>query len=162
MCGGAGFKIKNIPESELKKYYSPELIKRFKDAGKIESFFWQKNAVLPVAEKNGTRLMIWGNKDKDIRLPKTGWAREESLKEGKWDYLHPEVVDIPIEDGYEKKTKFKLPSGTKGIVVQKGEDSRVYMITREASQEYQKETGHDCELLGEKIDYSKILSEVKK
>lgn len=154
MCGGAGFKIKNISESELKKYYSHELIKRFKDAGKIESFFWQKNAVLPVAEKDGTRLMLWGNKDKNIKLPKTGWAREESIKDGKWDYLHLEVVEIPIEDGYEKKTKFKLPSGTKGIVVQKGDDSRVYMITKEASPEYQKETGHDREPLGEKTDFN--------
>ena len=106
--------------------------------------------------------MLWGNKDKGIRLPKTGWAREESIKDGKWDYLYPEFVDIPIEDGYEKKTKFKLSSGTKGIVVQKGDDSRVYMITKSASQEYQNETGHDREPLGEKIDYSKILLEVKK
>lgn len=155
MCGGAGFKIKNIPEKDLKKYYSTELIKRFKETGKIESFFWQKNAVLPVKGKTGVQLILWGNKDKDIKLPKTGWAREESLKDGKWDYLHPEMVDIPIDDGYEKKTKFNLPNGTKGIVVQKGESGRVYMVTKEASPEYQKETGHNREPLGEKKNYTK-------
>lgn len=153
MCGGAGFKIKNIPEKELNKFYSPELIKRFKTTGRIESFFWQKNAVLPVESKNGEQLVLWGNKDENLKLPKTGWAKEESIKRGKWDYLHPEIVDIPIDQGYEKKTWFDLPKGTKGLVVKKGEDNRVYMITKEASEEYQEQTGHNREPLGEKKNY---------
>jgi hypothetical protein len=153
MCGGAGFRIKNIPEQELKKYYSPELIKRFKTTGRIESFFWQKDPILPVAGKEGEQLILWGNKDKNIKLPKTGWAKEESLKEGKWDYLHPEIVDIPVDQGYEKKTWFDLPKGTKGIVVKKGDNSRIYMITKEASKEYQAQTGHNREPLGEKKNY---------
>lgn len=119
MCGGVGFKIKNIPEGELKKYYSSELIKRFKTAGRIESFFWYKDAVLPVETKSGIQLRLWGNKEENIRLPKTGWAKEESLKQGKWNYLHPEMVNILIDDGYEKKTWFNMPEGTKGIVVKK-------------------------------------------
>jgi hypothetical protein len=153
MCGGAGFRIKNIPEQELKKYYSPELISRFKTAGKIESFFWQKDPVLPVTSKQGEQLILWGNKDKNVKLPKTGWAKEESLNEGKWDYLRPEIVDIPIDQGYEKKVWFDLPEGTKGIVVKKGDNSLVYMITKEASEEYQKQTGHNREPLGKKKNY---------
>ncbi len=158
MCGGVGFRIKNIPERELKKYYSPELIKRFKTTGKIESFFWQKEAVLPVAGKDGEQLILWGNNDENVKLPKTGWAREESLKQGKWDYLHPETVKIPIERGYEKKTWFEIPGGTKGVVVKKGEASRVYMITKEASEEYKKQTGHDREPLGKKRNYEQMKS----
>lgn len=157
MCGGVGFRIKNIPEQELKKYYSPELIRRLKTTGKIESFFWQKDAVLPVKSKSGEQLVFWGNKDEKIKLPKTGWAKEESLKEGKWDYLHPEIVNIPIDQGYEKKTWFDLPQGTKGVVVKKGDDSRVYMITKEASEEYLKQTGHNREPLGLKKNYKNEL-----
>ncbi len=153
MCGGVGYKTRNIPEEELKKYYSPQLIERFKSSGRVESFFWHKDAVLPVRTKRGIQLKLWGNKDERLKLPKTGWAKEESLKGGRWDYLHPEPVDIPVDSGYEKKTWFDLPEGTKGIVVRHGEEERVYMVTKEASEEYRKETGHGREPLGKKKNY---------
>lgn len=155
MCGGARFKIKNIPEQELKKYYSPELVKKFKTVGAAESFFWQKNAVLPVKGKNGEQLMLWGNKDKALKLPKTGWAKLESLKAGKWDYLHPKIADLPLDKGYEKKVWFDLPKGAKGIVVEKNKQERVYLLTQAADAEYKKETGHDREPLGEKKNFKK-------
>lgn len=151
MCGGVGFKTKNIPEEELKKYYSPELIKRFKTSGRIESFFWDKQPVLPMQSKNGIELKKWGNRDQELKLPKTGWAKEESLKKGKWGYLHPELVNIPVEDGYEKKVWFNLPEGTKGILVKKENEERVYIITKEATEDYKKNTKHDREPLGKKI-----------
>jgi len=162
MCGGVGFRIKNIPEGELKKFYSPELIKRFKREDRVESFFWYKDPVLPIKTKQGTQLMLWGNKDKEIKLPKTGWAKSESLKQGKWNYLKPEPVDIPIESGYEKKTWFSMPEGTKGIVVKRDKNERVYMITKEASQDYKKETGHDREPVGEKKNYEHELGKQRK
>ncbi len=153
MCGGVGFKIKNIPEEELKKYYSPELIRRFKTTDRIESFFWRQDAVLPVATERGGKLLLWGNKDENLKLPLTGWAKEESLKQGKWSYLKPEIVDVPVDSGYEKKTWFDLPNGTKGIVVKKDKAERIYMITKEASTEYKKQTGYEREPLGEKNNY---------
>ena len=156
MCGGVGFKIKNIPEPELKKYYSPEMIKRFKITERIESFFWNNNPVLPVKSKKGIQLLLWGNKDENVKLPKTGWAKEESLKIGKWNYLNPEPVDIPVDSGYEKKTWFEMPKGTKGIVIKRDGNERVYMITKEASAEYMKETGHDREPPGEKKNYETV------
>ena len=157
MCGGVGYKTRNIPESELKKYYSPELLKHFKQTGRIESFFWQTKAVLPVKGRKKVQLVIWGNKDTDIKLPKTGWARQESLDEGKWDYLHPQPVDIAVDSGYEKKTWFELPQGTKGVVVKRGEEERVYMITKEADEAYRKETGHNREPLGPKKNFEHEL-----
>jgi len=78
-------------------------MKKFKTSGRIESFFWEKNPVLPVKTKKGIQLKLWGNKNEDIKLPKTGWAKKESLAIGKWDYLHPEIVDIMADSGYEKK-----------------------------------------------------------
>lgn len=156
MCGGVGFKIKNIPESELKKYYSPEMIKRFKTEDRAESFFWREAPVLPIKTRNGVQLSLWGNKDEKIKLPKTGWAKEESLKIGKWDHLRPEIVDIMVDSGLEKKTWFDMPKGTKGILVRCDNRECVYMITKEASAEYKKETGHDREPPGEKKNFEHI------
>jgi hypothetical protein len=157
MCGGVGFKIKNIPEAELKKYYSPELIRRFKTADRVESFFWQKNPVLPVKLKSGVEVMEWGNKNEQIKLPLTGWARAESLKAHKWDYLELEIVDLPVDSGYEKKTWFDLPKGVKGIIVKRGKLEKVYMITKEATADYKKQTGHNREPIGEKKNFKKVI-----
>lgn len=148
MCGGVGFKIKNIPKKELLKYYSKEQIRDAKKNGELEVFYWNDNAVLPVADSDGTGLVLWGNKDKNIKLPKTGWARIESLEQGKWDYLSPEQVDIDIMRGYEKKVWFSMADGAKGILVEKDGVKRIYMITKEASKEYEKKTGHLREPIG--------------
>lgn len=156
MCGGVGFKIKNIPEKELSKFYSPEMIKRFKADGRCESFFWQKNSVLPVKTRTGMQLKLWGNKNENLKLPETGWAKEESLREGKWDYLKPVIVNIPIDKGCEKKIWFDAIGGMKGILVKRNNLERVYMVTKESSSEYLKETGHNREPVGEKRNYVQI------
>ena len=76
------------------------------------------------------------------------------LKDGKWDYLKPDTVDIPIDSGYEKKVWFDMPEGTKGVLVESKEgDERVYMITSKASDRYEKETKHDREPVGKKLKY---------
>jgi hypothetical protein len=156
MCGGVAWKMKQIPKIEMVKYYSPELLARFETEGRVEAFFWDKQAVLPVNTKDGVQLKLWGNKDKELKLPKTGWARSESLAEGKWDYLLPEPVDIPVDSGYEKKTWFDFKTGTKGILVNNNGEERVYMITQEASEEYERETGHDREPVGKKVHYEHV------
>jgi hypothetical protein len=155
MCGGVGYKIKNISEKELLKYYQSEAVQLFLAEGKAKSFFWHPNAVLPIKHKTGIQLVLWGNKDKEIKLPQTGWAKTETLQAGKWDYLKPEPVDILVDSGYEKQVWFDLPEGTRGIIVRKGVQERVYMITQAASEEYLMATGHDREPLGVKRNYRK-------
>lgn len=147
MCGGVGFKIKNIPDSELKKFYQPDMIEKFKKEGEARSFFWERNPALPVLLDGGIRLLPWGNKEHGLDLPKTGWARTESLHDRRWDYLKPELVDIPVDSGYEKSVWFKI-EGVKGIAITRKGERYVYMITKEASEEYKKQTKHDREPLG--------------
>jgi hypothetical protein len=151
MCGGVAYRYKNIKESELEHFYSPEEIEKARQSGRVESFFWQKQASLPIITKDGLKLCEWGNKDKTIKLPLTGWARSESIEIGKWDYLRPEFVDIFVDSGYEKKVWFDFRGKAKGLLFKDNGKERVYMITKEAGSEYQKLTGHDREPLGYNI-----------
>ncbi|MFH1668014.1 MAG: hypothetical protein ABH884_03270 [Candidatus Komeilibacteria bacterium] len=139
MCGGVGFRIERISENELRQFYSPDELKEIKNNGQATSFFWSAKPVLPVQEKNEVRLYNWGNRDKEIKLPTTGWAKQESLKQGKWNHLEPKIVNIVAEQGYEKGVWFKIKKGLKGVLVK----NRVYMLTQPADHDYQELTKHD-------------------
>ncbi len=142
MCGGIGFGYKRIPYEELKRYFSNQEIKKFESQERINTFFWSPHPVLPVENGNQIKLLDWGNRDKNIDLPQTGWAKQESLDKGKWDYLHPRTIKIPAQFGYEKGIWFEIKNGISGIKINKNNLSRVYMITKQASNKYLKLTGH--------------------
>lgn len=146
MCGGIGFNLADVDMNELLHFYEPGEIEEFKKAGIGLSFFWNREPVLPIKDSNNkARLVSWGNRDKNIKLPKTGWAKSESINSGKWDYLKPEEVIIPAIKGYEKGLWFPIGKGIKGIVVDKDGEQRIYMVTRQSSAEYQALTKHDRE-----------------
>lgn len=153
MCGGIVASAGRIPKKDLKKFYSAEQVKEIEKSGELSSFFWNSKPALPVEEGQEVHLLPWGNRDKNIKLPQTGWARKETLDQGHWDYLKPKRVHIPISKGYEKKVWFSFKSGTEGIVVEKSGDKRVYMITEPADEEYLQKTMHDRMAPGEKSDF---------
>ena len=147
MCGGIAFKISKIPKSELDKFYSELEIVDLMRKGKVQSFFWSKRPVLPVEDKNkNIKLYDWGNRGEDLNLPKTGWAKQESIDQGLWDRYKPKPITIPAEKGYEKGVWFDLNSrGFAGVVVKDKKNERVYMLTKQASQDYINLTHHDRE-----------------
>lgn len=146
MCGGIGFNLSDIDKKELLHFYEPEEIEQFKKTGIGLSFFWNREPTLPVQDSHHkVRLLNWGNRNKKINLPKTGWAKSESLKNSKWDYLKPKEVIIPAVKGYEKGVWFPIKKGIKGIVIDKDGEQRVYMVTRQSSPEYLNLTKHDRE-----------------
>ena len=53
MCGGVGYQLKNIPKKELQKYFDNEMIGKLEKKGRIESFFWYKDPILPIDSKKG-------------------------------------------------------------------------------------------------------------
>ena len=162
MCGGIVYNLERVPEKELNKFYSQKEIENFKKRGYIASFFWDKNPILP-AEKDGKiSLFEWGNRDKKNELPQTGWAKEESLEKGRWNWLKPEKVNIPAEKGYEKKVWFDIDGGIEGIIVKKNKDEKIYMVTKEADNKYLKETKHDRMPIGKLSNFNKIKRKEKK
>lgn len=146
MCGGIGFGFKRIPFAQLKEFYSDKEISDFKKNNLVTSFFWQKMPILPYKDQGGqTKLSLWGNRDQDLKIPKTGWAKIESYNQGKWDYLKPQTVKILAEKGYEKGVWFETKNGISGLKIEYKNKPYIYMLTKPSSKEYFKLTQHDRE-----------------
>jgi hypothetical protein len=155
MCGGVIFPYRKEYKEMLESLYSPAEVEQFEAAGAVRSLYWQKaDPVLPVLvepDKDGQegdadaepRLMRWGNRDKNKPLPQTGWARLESIEEGKWGYLKPKPALIPVSYGVEKGKWFSINTGIAGLVVEKAGEERVYMLTDEANDEFLAHTRHE-------------------
>lgn len=143
MCGGIVINYNKIPKKDLKEFLTQSQIERFEKTGKITSFFWDKRPFLPVDENGVLKLYDWGSRDKKLKFPKTGWAKKESILSGKWKWLKPKEVKIPVEKGYEKKVWFDFENGTDGILTELDNQKRVYMITEPADKIYLEKTHHD-------------------
>ena len=143
MCGGVRFKYDERLEPALAAAYTPEQLAQAREAGAIQSVFWQARPVLPALVDGDLRLFNWGNRDEALKLPKTGWVRIESLQAGKWNYLRPREVVIPAFQGVEKKVWFGVEHGIRGYLVHRGDEQRVYMLTLPPTPEYRALTGHD-------------------
>ena len=154
MCGGVIFPYKKEFAEMLSKYYSPEEMAEFERTGQVRSLYWQRGQpVLPVqteagdgdgdGDSEGLVLVPWGNRDKNAKFPVTGWARVDSIESGKWSHLRPRPVLIPVDYGVEKGKWFPIESGVMGVLVQRGEDERVYMLTDDATPEFLDVTKHD-------------------
>ncbi len=111
----------------------------------LRFMYTDKVVLLPVLHADQLRIYEWGNRgNKDSKLPRTGWRRNESLQAGKWRWLQPEIVVIPANFGLEKGVWFHITEGLHGIVVYE-ENCRphVYMLTQAASHYYATMTKHD-------------------
>ena len=143
MCGAVAIKYDPAMKEELTKFFTAEEIARFETNGEIVFAYWDKQPMLPIRKGKEICFIDWGNRDEKLRLPKTGWARLESLLEKKWDHLKPKVVLIPAQRGCEKKVWFDLTADIKAVLVQKDGVERVYMITEAATPEYKELTKHE-------------------
>lgn len=101
-------------------------------------FFPNPYAQLPIRMRDGSeRLIPWGRRTEQSGfLPQGGWARLDSIKQGKWQRYHPLSVKIVVEQFMEKdKDKqshwFMLKEGQyiQGLVAQLSDEQRVYVVT---------------------------------
>lgn len=152
MCAGLSFHIDNLNRKELSRFFTPDEFGKQRKGDSVQVFFWQHRPFLPVEEEGTLHLYDWGNREPNLKLPKTGWAKIESVRDGKWDWLSPKTVNIPSIMGYEKKKWFKTPEGLKGIKVRYHNIIRVYLVTTKADQKFLKFIGHDRQPVG-KISY---------
>lgn len=158
VCGGIAAKLGRIPKDELEKYYDERRISMFQDRGEFVSNFWDAKPVLPIEVDGKIVLKYWGNRDKNAPFPQTGWAKMESIKQGKWEWLSPKPIKILVDRGVEKGVWFEFcEHQTNGILVEKDGDERAYMITEAASEGYQAKTGHNRMPIGEKTNFQERI-----
>jgi hypothetical protein len=143
MCGGVRFKYDEKLEPALSEIYTTEQLEVARATGSVQSVFWQPRPVLPALVDGELGLFDWGNRDEALKLPKTGWVRVESLDAGKWNYLRPKEIVIPAFQGVEKKIWFGIDHGIRGLLVRRGDQQRIYMLTLPPTPEYRSLTGHD-------------------
>lgn len=153
MCAGLSFHIDDVKAEELDRFFTPEEFEKQRRGDMIETFFWQNRPFLAVEEEDGVHLYDWGNRESFLKLPKTGWAKIESIQDGRWDWLAPKRVRIPCLRGYEKRKWFKTPQGLTGVKVRFHNTTRVYLVTTKADHPFINLTGHDRMPVG-KIIYN--------
>src|SRR3989344_7214106 len=94
---------------------------KYKHEGEsVTTYFPNPQAVLPaILKAGGHELLAWGRREEhDCRdaggratpgavaepgvLPPGGWARLDSIKEGRWGRYHPRPVRLDVEEFMEK------------------------------------------------------------
>ncbi len=108
-------------------------------------YFPQPEPKVPVQGPRGKNLVTWGRRKQETKntLPAGGWARSESLSQGRWEQWQPAPVAILAREYMEKNDRsywFNPPenSAIAGIGIKSKKRARVYVVTRAASEPYQK------------------------
>lgn len=109
-------------------------------------FFPNPEARLPVRTKDGgVTWLPWGERNKGgkITFPNGGWARLESIAQGKWKQWHPKPVQI-ICDRFMEKDEEKQSHWfdmephmiIQGLIAERDGDHRVYVVTEPPPPQY--------------------------
>lgn len=110
-------------------------------------YFPSSKAALPVLKRDGdVEWITWGKRkeEADRYFVNGGWARLDSIKEGKWARFQPKPVLLPVQSFMEKDHDRKshwidvLPGqAIQGLIATRDEESRVYVVTTDTPQEYE-------------------------
>jgi len=147
MCKGISILKSRLKQELFEQYELANRITSRSEQAQEELHFMYTDPVveLPVVYDGQTVIYEWGNRgNKESKLPRTGWCRQESLEAGKWRWLKPEPVTILADYGLEKGVWFTIEQGVRGILVRDEQETpHVYMLTKPASHYYGTMTRHD-------------------
>lgn len=112
---------------------------KYRHEGKtVTTYFPNPKAALPVLRRDGGReLLPWGRRNEQPgALPPGGWARLDSIKQGRWDRYHPRPVRLEVGEFMEKDHAghsrwYPLEPGEwlQGLVATQDDEQRVYVVT---------------------------------
>lgn len=109
-------------------------------------FFPQPGARLPVRLRDGNVTWVtWGRREKEAvgKFPNGGWARLNSIQNGKWKPWHPRPVLI-VADQFMEKDHDNQPHWVEldksmviqGLLAERNKEMRVYIVTINTPPEY--------------------------
>lgn len=109
-------------------------------------YFPSPKAALPVIKKDGEiEWVTWGKRKEETvpYFPNGGWARLDSIKEGKWQRFHPIPVLLPLNAFMEKDHdkvshwfNMKPDEVIQGLLTVHDDAARVYVVTTDTPPEY--------------------------
>jgi len=126
MCAGAKFRDKLKADKEWTIYFP------------------NPKAALPIANPDGTIEWVkWGRrKEEEAPFVQGGWARLDSILDGRWERYNPRPVKLAVHAFMEKdETKashwIDVPPGlaVEALVIERGE-KRVYVVTEDTPLEF--------------------------
>lgn len=130
-----------LPTSELPDVLVEELRARVytRETGAREvRFYWRAvPALLPVWWGGRLRVVRWGNRDRDGRLPPCGWTWRQTVEAGRWAALAPEEVEVPAVYGFTNGVWFRIKQGVRGLLVRTpAGEPVVYLLCEPATRYY--------------------------
>jgi len=109
-------------------------------------YFPNPEARLPVRLRDGNVTWVpWGRRKKEAigKFPNGGWARLNSIKNGKWKPWHPRPVLIAadqfMEKGHDKQShwiEIDKSMLIQGLLAERSNEQRVYVVTVSTPPEY--------------------------
>lgn len=109
-------------------------------------YFPSPKAALPVLKRDGEiEWFTWGKRkeEPDTFFAPGGWARLDSINEGKWKRFHPRPVLLPVlsfmEKDHERKSHWfdvQPRQVIQGLLANRGDESRVYVVTTDTPAEF--------------------------
>lgn len=109
-------------------------------------YFPSPKAALPVLKKDGSVEWVKWGKRKEEEAPgfaPGGWARLDSIKDGKWQRYDPKPVLLPVHSFMEKDAEkvshwFDLEptEAIQGLIAVQNNEARVYVVTTDTPREF--------------------------
>ena len=126
MCGGAKYTDNNGKEWKI--------------------YFPNPKAALPVVTSNSNiEWLKWGKRREELApgFIQGGWARLNSIREGKWARFHPKPIQLAVTSFMEKDEQkvshwIDVPEdmAIQGLLASVNDEVRLYVVTEDTPSEY--------------------------
>jgi hypothetical protein len=140
MCRGIALAWSEVPTELIGRF---GLERRAFDRGphgepEVQFFYTDPDPRIPVWRDGRLVIARWGNgRGKSRLLPRTSWARLDSLEAGEWRRYGAIPVEIPATLGLERFVWYRIREGIRGVLVPDERGMAVaYMLVEPSSHYY--------------------------
>ena len=135
---GISLSWRSLPQALIDQHaLADRIIVRSDEADREFRFLYRDvRPLLPVWIGDELNIFSWGHPRRRSKLPTTRAVDQDTLEA--WQDVHPELVDIPANFGWDKGVWYRIKEGVRGILVRdESNNPIVYMLTEPASHYYQ-------------------------